>query len=47
MGYRFSALRSRGLYPFELEMLALLERAVVLTPVEMGYVEGIEKRVED
>ena len=42
---RFSALRERGLDPFELEVLALLERAVVLTPVEMGYLEGIEKRV--
>ena len=41
---RFLALRERGLDPFELEVLALLERAVVLTPMEMGYLEGIEGR---
>ncbi len=42
---RIEALRGRSLDPFELEVLALLERAVVLTPVELGYLEGIEKRV--
>jgi hypothetical protein len=35
---------TRTLDPFELEVLALLERAVVLTPVELGYLEGIEGR---
>ncbi|MBE9039349.1 hypothetical protein IQ235_00880 [Oscillatoriales cyanobacterium LEGE 11467] len=42
---RFARLREQGLDPFELEVLALLERSVVLTPVEMGYLEGIEKWV--
>ncbi|MGB7275929.1 MAG: hypothetical protein WBC69_21755 [Geitlerinemataceae cyanobacterium] len=41
---RIEALRGRSLDPFELEMLALLERAVVLTPVELGYLEAIEGR---
>jgi hypothetical protein len=42
---RIEALRGQQLDPFELEVLALLERAVVLTPVELGYLEGIEMRV--
>jgi hypothetical protein len=41
---RIDALRGRGLEAFELEVLGLLERAVVLTPVELGYLEGIERR---
>jgi hypothetical protein len=43
---RIEALRGRGLDPFELGVLALLERAVVLTPVELGYLEAIEMRIE-
>ncbi|MDY6941333.1 MAG: hypothetical protein SWY16_27215 [Cyanobacteriota bacterium] len=41
---RFSALRERGLDPFELEVLALLERSVVLTPREMEGLAWIEGR---
>jgi hypothetical protein len=40
---RIEGLRGKGLDPFELEVLTLLERAVVLTPVELGYLEAIEK----
>jgi hypothetical protein len=42
---RIEGLRGRGLDPFELEVLGLLERAVVLTPVELGYLEGMEMRI--
>jgi hypothetical protein len=42
---RIDALRGKGLDPFELEILGLLERAVVLTPVELGYLAGMERRI--
>jgi hypothetical protein len=42
---RIDALRGRSLDPFELRILELLEQPVVLTPVELGYLEGIEGRV--
>jgi hypothetical protein len=42
---RIDALRSKGLEPIDLEILELLDRAVVLTPVELGYLEAIEGRV--
>jgi hypothetical protein len=42
---RIDALRGKGLDLFESEVLGLLERAVVLTPVELGYLEIIEGRV--
>ena len=40
---RISALRERQLDPFELEMLALLERVVALTPTELKYLSAIEQ----
>jgi hypothetical protein len=43
---RIDALRGKGLDPFELEVLALLERAVVLTPVELGYLEAIDLKFQ-
>jgi len=39
------ALRSKGLEPIDLEILELLDRAVVLTPREVEVLEGIEGRV--
>jgi hypothetical protein len=43
---RIDALRGKGLDPFELRILELLEQPVVLTPVELEYLEGIEMRTE-
>jgi hypothetical protein len=42
---RIDALRGKGLDPFELRILELLEQPVVLTPVELGYLEGMERRI--
>jgi hypothetical protein len=39
---RISALRERSLDAIDLEILALLERAVVLTPRELEHLEEIE-----
>lgn len=41
---RLSKLREGGLDPFEVEILNLLERTVVLTPTELEYLAHIEKR---
>ncbi|PSB04977.1 ParB N-terminal domain-containing protein [Merismopedia glauca] len=41
---RLQRLMAIGLDPFELEIVSMLERAVVLTPTEMDYLNLIEKR---
>jgi hypothetical protein len=41
---RIDALRGRGLEPIDLEILQLLERAVVLTQREMEHLAGIEEK---
>jgi hypothetical protein len=41
---RIETLRGRGLEAIDLEILQLLERAVVLTPREMEHLEGIEEK---
>ncbi|PSB46862.1 hypothetical protein C7B80_11880 [Cyanosarcina cf. burmensis CCALA 770] len=44
IGARIAKLRSCQLDPFEQEILLLLERPIVLTPTELEYLIGIEKR---
>lgn len=44
IGDRISCLRRCNLDPFEVEILNLLERPVVLTPTELEYLAHIEKR---
>ena len=41
---RLTKLREHGLDPFEVEILNLLERTVVLTPTELEYLAHIEQR---
>ncbi len=41
---RLTKLRKRGLDPFEVEIVNLLERTVVLTPTELEYLALIEQR---
>ncbi len=44
---RLQKLRKCNLDPFEREILLLLERPVVLTPVELEYLSLMEKYHED
>ena len=44
LGDRLSKLRECSLDPFDVEILNLLERNVVLTPLELEYLVNIEKR---
>lgn len=41
---RLNKLRERGLDPFEVEIVNLLERTLVLTPIELEYLAHIEQR---